>query len=536
MDFYRQNLIYSAGRYEIWEAGKCLDKGMCAVTIKAISSESKIKFIIEGAEHLPLSPIVTFFYQDPNAEILRDRIQYFDINNSGQTPSICNIFPSDDGEDITYIRFAVSGNVGYRIIEFYGQVLSVGEGVVDSSLSVTSSEKIIKQLRQTHSYTSEAIMQWAVDIFNANSDLGNEDTQGAIKKTDAIVEALKLFVEALKCDMKERDYDEQGPSLMYPKYCMFIASCNYKIGNYSQAYHVANKGLESMDEIMEKSVLKGFDKDFLGEKELQEIVDVIEDQNFEDIDWSIDSEDIDETEIDTSMYEELKSQLLSEPNSSSTSSQNSGKNSASNDRLKQLDESLMAQFTVSSMMGQSEGTKGLQLDENFSVAAFQQQSYDYCKRSKTLFATDVLKGMPGVSNIQIEVMNYYKSRIREILSDPGSRNNVCLKCFYEATDTDLLCMQIAHLTQAGTLKDIADMSSADKSITRTSLDPETVSIGIAIHVYFAILASPIYTDDDYDLLFETAWYKYYSGWMVYRIMLSMRGSSWRSDFRGTIMM
>lgn len=309
MDFYRQNLIYSAGRYEIWEAGKCLDKGMCAVTIKAISSESKIKFIIEGAEHLPLSPIVTFFYQDPNAEILRDRIQYFDINNSGQTPSICNIFPSDDGEDITYIRFAVSGNVGYRIIEFYGQVLSVGEGVVDSSLSVTSSEKIIKQLRQTHSYTSEAIMQWAVDIFNANSDLGNEDTQGAIKKTDAIVEALKLFVEALKCDMKERDYDEQGPSLMYPKYCMFIASCNYKIGNYNQAYHVATKGLESMDEIMENSVIQGFDKDFLGQKELQEIVDVIEDQNFEDIDWSIDSEDIDETEIDTTNYDELKIQL-----------------------------------------------------------------------------------------------------------------------------------------------------------------------------------------------------------------------------------
>lgn len=536
MDFYRQNLIYSASRYEVWEAGKCLDKGMCAATIKAITSESKIKFIIEGAEQLPLSPVATFCYQDPDAEILQDRIQYFELSNSGQTPSICNIFPSDDGEDIAYIRFAVAGNFGYKIIEFYGHVKSVGEGIEDPSLSVTSAEKIIRQLKQSRSYTSQSLMQWAVDIFNANSDIGFEDTQGAIKKTDAIVEALKLFVEALECDMEEHDYEDRGPSLLYPKLCMFIASCNYKIGNYNQAYHVANKGLGSMDEVIENSIIRGFDKDFLGQKELQEIVDVIEEQNSDDIDWYMDSDDIDETEIDTSSYEELKSQLLAESASNSTAYHNSGKNSAENDRLKLLDESLMAQFTVSCMMGQSEGTKGLQFDDNFSVAAFQQQSYDYCRKSKTLFATEVLKGMPGVSNIQIQVMDYYKSRVRELLNDSGSRNNVCLKCFYEPNDTDLICMQIAHLAQAGTLKDIPDLSSADNSLTRSSLDPETVCIAIAIHVYFAILASPIFTDDDYDLLFETAWYKYYSGWMVYSLMIRMRGSSWRSDFKNTIMM
>lgn len=309
MDFYRKNIIYSADRYEIWEAGKCLDSGMCAATIKSIASDNKIKFVIEGIEGLPLSPVATFFYQDSSAEILHDRIQYFDLNNSGRIPSVCNFFPTDDGEDIAYIRFAVAGNIGYKIIEFYGHVTRIGGVIDDPTLAVTSASKIIGQLKQSRSYSSNSLLQWAVDIFNANSDFTSLDSDGFIRRTDAIVESLKLFVEALKCDMQ----DEQGPSLMYPKYCMFIASCNYKIGNYNQAYHVANKGLESMDDVMEHSVFTGFDRDFLGQKELQEIVDAIEDKHFDEIDWSLDSMDIDETEVDTSRYEELKRRLTRYP-------------------------------------------------------------------------------------------------------------------------------------------------------------------------------------------------------------------------------
>lgn len=313
MDFYRQNIVYSADRYEIWEAGQCLDQGMCAVTVKAISSDLKTKFIIEGADELPLSPVVEFYYQDPEQEILSDRLQYFDISHQGQVPSICNIFPSEDGDDIAYIRFAVSGRSGYKIIEFYGRVLSVGEKIDDPTDTIVSASKIIAMLKQSRSYNSEALFKWAAEIFSKNEIFDDTDLEGDIKKTDAILESLKLFVESLKCERRERDYAHRGPSMLYPKYCHYIALCNYKLGNYNLAYHIANKGIESLDGIIERSILRGIDRDFLGQGNLRSIMDAIEAENFDDVDWSIDSGDIDETVIDTERYEDLKRQMLSQP-------------------------------------------------------------------------------------------------------------------------------------------------------------------------------------------------------------------------------
>ena len=250
MDLYRASIHYLADSYEIYEGGKRLDAGVCNVDIRGIAKQTEIKFILTGAESFPLASVFNLPFSSPEADLLPDRIQYFKMfAPDGNEPMLCNIFLK--GEDIDYIRFAVMGMNGFKLFEFKGRLLE-DDKVEDISLKVKSAETIISELRRMGSLTPQGLLDWGVDLYNANSDV---ETPENIR---AIIEAFKLFVEAYKLEMDrmanekegfddDEDNGDDSYSFALPVILKFIALCNYKLNNLTQAGKAAERGLEELE-------------------------------------------------------------------------------------------------------------------------------------------------------------------------------------------------------------------------------------------------------------------------------------------------
>ena len=302
MDLYRANIHYIADSYEIYEGGKRLDAGVCNVDIRGIAKQTEIKFVLTGAESFPLASVFLFPFSSPEAELLPDRIAYMKmfVPDGKNEPMVCHLFLK--GDELDYIRFAVMGMNGFKLFEFKGRLLD-DDNVEDISMKVKSAETVISELRRTGSLTPQGLLDWGVDLYNANSDVKTPEN---IK---AIIEAFKLFVEAYKLerdrmadekkgfDDEDNDEEENDDSFSFalPVILKFIALCNYKLNNMTQAGKVAELGLEELEKAQDNSFIS-FDPNSLGKNTLEEIIDLVQKEGqYEPLDD--DDDTFDETEM-----------------------------------------------------------------------------------------------------------------------------------------------------------------------------------------------------------------------------------------------
>lgn len=187
------------------------------------------------------------------------------------------ITPSEDINNYLYAN-------GYAT-KTINDVFDDDEDVEELSMS----ETILKELRQANSLNIDSIMERAVKIYNANSNIMN------FEHGNIIIECLKLFVKVYEMDEQENG---DKTSYMKPKILMFIALCNYKLDNMNRAYCIAHQGLDAIDDAIEGGGLVGIPKSSLGADTLHELIHSIENNSLEELYdedgfYSVNPEDID---------------------------------------------------------------------------------------------------------------------------------------------------------------------------------------------------------------------------------------------------
>lgn len=272
IEIYRNNFSFHATRFEEWMNGLCYNKGTFETDIVAESTKRNIHFYISEIGNFKISKTSVFEFGDEITELVLDRIIYNHIQANGDslTPIECQLFRS--GVGVSCIRFTMPSLL--RIIEFYGYTTEIGQKhrhAYVESISKESAESIISQLKSTHQYDEDSLMNSAYKLFEENS---NASTSAEL---DGIVESLKLFVEVYKLLFQNSIEEGKTPMLM-PKVYFFIALCNFKICNIKQAYVVAKEGLKKVDSVIKDSVFVNLPPNLLGSEDLKHLISVIENQ------------------------------------------------------------------------------------------------------------------------------------------------------------------------------------------------------------------------------------------------------------------
>ena len=95
--------------------------------------------------------------------------------------------------------------------------------------------------------------------------------------------------------------------------------------------------------------------------------------------------------------------------------------------------------------------------------------------------------------------------------------------------------QISILAKYAHYKDAADFNEIPQELRCKSLNPESVSLSIALYVVFTILVSANIKPEQYNELFVKAWFDYYENWMARELMIKMRGNATKQDFAGVLL-
>ena len=128
-----------------------------------------------------------------------------------------------------------------------------------------------------------------------------------------------------------------------------------------------------------------------------------------------------------------------------------------------------------------------------------------------------------------------KTYMEEYRSNETNKRNAAMKWLYESTDLEILVQQISMLAMHAQFKDCQDINNVEKKIEVRSLDPESVSVAIALYTYFTILINNSLDALSYNELFIKSWYSYYDNWMCRRLMFQMNGNSWKKNFKGVLL-
>ena len=297
--FFNTNFVFVANRYEEWQAGRCISRGPIQTQIVAEVSGKEIHFELDNIGNIKM--LTSFDFEMPSREycILHDRIQYIH-DTSDYNPIVpidCNLFYK--GGTMEYVRFAMTNPD--RLVEFYGTLVKLGQPssgkrTAKSDNSSLSAESILKELQGYRMINAAAVMERATNIFNDNADVTT------IQQAKNIIESLKLFIKAYQLD---RDEFEEVGSPMKCKLLMFIAWCNFKIGNLNRAYCIAKQGLDAVDEAMNHSVIVGLPRSTFGTDNLEHLIDTIESNYINEIKDGDDYYKINPEEIDTSFFDDF---------------------------------------------------------------------------------------------------------------------------------------------------------------------------------------------------------------------------------------
>ena len=292
---YKNNFKFVAVRYEEWQAGRCISRGPIDTVITAEVSGNSIYFELDGVGDLRILQSFDFNCGNADVAILGDRIQYSHATSDYNpiVPIVCHVFFRENV--IEYVRFAMTNPD--RLIEFYGKMVELGQPSTRKRSTPirnkpATADEIIAELEGYGMLNVDALMERAVDMYNDNAQINS------LENAEAVAESLKLFVEVCNLEREQMKNKNKEYSMLMPKILMFIALCNYKIGNVNSAYYIAKKALNEIDIVEENSVISGIPREVYGEPTIKELIDIIEDENWDEIDEDMDVFDIDETEID----------------------------------------------------------------------------------------------------------------------------------------------------------------------------------------------------------------------------------------------
>src|SRR5574344_65378 len=344
---YKKNFIFDACRYEEWQSGCCISKGSIDTRIVVEVNGNTIHFELNNIANLGI--LTSFDFE--SSDVLSDRIQYthstMDMNPV--VPIVCHLFFR--GEIVACVRFAMTNPD--RLIEFYGTMVEVGQPASGKrhrpqSEESVSAEKIINELGGYGMVNTGAVMERAVKLYNENSNVSN------LSQAKAIIESLKLFVKVYQLDEEEKG---DRVSVLKPKILMFIALCNFKIDNINRAYCIAKQGLDAVDEAIENSVFTGIPRSMYGADTLEELIEVIENNRFDEVEDEDNYYNIAPEEIDISKFEEI----LSRPDLSDTK--------PSKSQIKQLIETISHIQSEFSKIGEQsgDGFRAFQINQTFET-------------------------------------------------------------------------------------------------------------------------------------------------------------------------
>lgn len=197
---------------------------------------------------------------------------------------------------------------------------------------------------------------------------------------------------------------------------------------------------------------------------------------------------------------------------------------------RELDAALMQQFTIESMFKPSCDAFKLKLNSDLNIAALQEQAYDFCLKSKGFLCSHHV----DANTVDGEFCIFMKLHMTMYKDNGLCKQSQAMKHLY-SNDIDILYQQISMLAMHAQFKDTDDICHIDAEIERRSLDPESVSIGIGLYVYYTILINDSLDALSYNELFIKSWYCYYDNWMTRRFMFQMNGNNWKLPFKGCLL-
>ena len=200
--------------------------------------------------------------------------------------------------------------------------------------------------------------------------------------------------------------------------------------------------------------------------------------------------------------------------------------------MQEIERRLMADFTIESMMGNSvDVTIVPKYSEDINLRMMQEQYAHWCVATKKLLLTDMVEPHSMQGRFAAMMKRYMVSYAQ----DTSNQTNQAMKYLYNDTDWDILVQQISMLAKYAHYKDADDFNTIPSELRSKSLDPESVSISIALYVVFTILVNPNVSVEQYNELFTRVWFNYYGNWMARELMFKMRGNATKRDFAGVLL-
>lgn len=200
--------------------------------------------------------------------------------------------------------------------------------------------------------------------------------------------------------------------------------------------------------------------------------------------------------------------------------------------MQEIELRLMGEFTVESMMGNQVDIDEMPTYcEDLNLRMIQEQYAHWCVATKKLLTSDAVE--------PFSTMGRFASMMKAYMTDYAgkgtNRTNQAMKYLYSETDYNILVHQISMLAKYAHYKDAADFNDISQELRSKSLDPESVSVSIALYVVFTILVNPSVKPEQYNELFIKAWFDYYKNWMSRELMFKMRGNATKQDFAGVLL-
>ncbi len=153
---FKKSISFHVERFEEWQGGQCIAKGLLNFDLHLIASQNFISVKIPNASSFRMHESVRFNFV--GSDILHDRIQYVNAPGASEDPTrpiILHIFVKNGKIDC--IRFAMS--FPDRIIEFYGYQI----------VSETSDESIISKPTATKTISQDYKLTFLSSLLNVAS-------------------------------------------------------------------------------------------------------------------------------------------------------------------------------------------------------------------------------------------------------------------------------------------------------------------------------------------------------------------------------
>lgn len=192
----------------------------------------------------------------------------------------------------------------------------------------------------------------------------------------------------------------------------------------------------------------------------------------------------------------------------------------------------MAEFTIESMMGNQVDIQNMpSYSEDLNLRMMQEQYAHWCVATKKLLLSDTVEPF----STQGRFSSMIKSYMTDYANNGDNRYNQAMKYLYNETNKDILVQQISMLAKYSHYKDAEDFNGIPRELQSKSLNPESVSVSIALYVFFTILVNPNIQTSQYNELFIKVWFNYYENWMARELMFKMRGNATKQDFAGVLL-